>query len=440
MKKIFILSSLFLVLIIIGCSSDPVGLDTNKDSGKILLKIDKQNAPESVVFVKAYLTRENHQPITGALNLQSDSTADILLDNIDAGEWHLKVDAEDDSGLVLYTGETEVQIFAGFTSQVYLTLNPTGSGTGSIYISVSWGVSGNHNWIDFIGNPGLTKLNNFYDQNGISHPVILYDSGVYKIWFNTMAADGKSYTFYATSPDGKVWTRFNNNPVLQPGQSNAWDNGGTTATSVVKVDNIYKMYYTGYSTYTNKYNIGLATSTDGINWIKNVNPVLTGNTNGWDYQISSGDVVLVQNVYFLYYHASSYSSNEYKICVATSNDGVNFIKYLDNPVLVKTQSWEENGIARPSVIYDESQFKMVYMNTSGSDMSLGMATSIDGKTWTKLDSNPIFGCPMTSNGWASAYVAYPCLRKIGNEYRIYYSGSNIFNQHYGKIGFVSKFQ
>ncbi len=55
--------------------------------------------------------------------------------------WHLKVDAEDDSGLVLYTGETEVQIFAGFTSQVYLTLQPTGSGTGSIYINVTWGVS-----------------------------------------------------------------------------------------------------------------------------------------------------------------------------------------------------------------------------------------------------------------------------------------------------------
>ena len=65
MKKIFILSSLFLVLIIIGCSSDPVGSDNPKDSGKILLKIDKQNAPESVVFVKAYLTRENHQTLTG---------------------------------------------------------------------------------------------------------------------------------------------------------------------------------------------------------------------------------------------------------------------------------------------------------------------------------------------------------------------------------------
>ena len=86
MKKIFVLFSLFLIILIIGCTSDPIGLNNITESGKILLKIDKQNAPESVVFVKAYLTRENHQPITGTLNLQSDSTADVLLENIDAGE------------------------------------------------------------------------------------------------------------------------------------------------------------------------------------------------------------------------------------------------------------------------------------------------------------------------------------------------------------------
>ncbi|MEO8233558.1 MAG: hypothetical protein ABI638_14855 [Ignavibacteriota bacterium] len=404
------------------------------------MKIDKQNAPLSVVFVKAYLTRENYQPITGLLNLQSDSTADLLLDNINAGEWHLKVDAEDDSGLVLYTGETDVQIFAGFTSQVYLTLSPTGSGTGSIYISVNWGVPINNSWVDYLQNPVLTKLNNFYDQNGISHPVVLYDSGNFKMWFNNMAGDGKHYTFYATSYDGKVWSRYNSNPVLQPGISNSWDNGGTTATCVIKDNNNYKLYYTGYSDYTGKYNIGLATSTDGINWTKNPGPILSGSSSNWDYQVSSGDVVLVNGVYYLYYHASEYGSNSQKICLATSTDGINFTKYFNNPILVQTQSWEEFGIARPSVIYDDAQFKMVYMNTSGSNMSLGMATSTDGKIWTKLAANPIFGCPMTSNGWASAYVAYPCFRKIGNEYRIYYSGSNVFDQRYGKIGFVSKFK
>ena len=121
MKSLLFPSIILFVFLFTFCSDNLVQADKTKE-GKILLKIDKQNAPESVVFVKAYLTRENFEPITGTLNLLSDSTADILLDEIDAGTWHLKVDAEDDSGLVLYNGESDVQIFAGFTTQVYLNI------------------------------------------------------------------------------------------------------------------------------------------------------------------------------------------------------------------------------------------------------------------------------------------------------------------------------
>ncbi len=126
---------------------------------------------------KSLSNQKNHQPITGNLNLPSDSTADLLLENIDAGEWQLKVDAEDDSGLVLYTGETEVQIFAGFTSQVYLTLNPTGSGTGSIYINVTWGGPTNLTWVDYHNNPLISKSGNYYDNMAVAQPVVLFDGG-----------------------------------------------------------------------------------------------------------------------------------------------------------------------------------------------------------------------------------------------------------------------
>lgn len=122
---------------LVGCSNEIT--TPSNSNGKLLLKIDKINAPSDVSFVKAYLTRENLPPIVGILNLVSDSTADILLDQINAGKWHLKVDSENDSGIVLYSGETDVEVFAGFTSQVYLTLQPTGAGVGSIYIHVNGG-------------------------------------------------------------------------------------------------------------------------------------------------------------------------------------------------------------------------------------------------------------------------------------------------------------
>jgi len=103
MKKLFAFFALFVFVLIVSCTNEITSPPT-ANSGKLLLKIDKQNAPENVVYVKAYLTRENFEPISGTLNLISDSTADILLNEIYAGTWHLKVDAEDDSGLVLYTG------------------------------------------------------------------------------------------------------------------------------------------------------------------------------------------------------------------------------------------------------------------------------------------------------------------------------------------------
>ena len=142
------------------------------------------------MYVKAYLTRENFEPITGTLNLLSDSTADLLLNEIDAGTWHLKVDAEDDSGLVLYTGETDVQILAGFTSQVYLTLQPTGSGTGSIYIICYLGCSRLiYSWIDYQNNPLLESSGNYYDYYGVAQPVIMYDEGIYKMWYHGLGYD-----------------------------------------------------------------------------------------------------------------------------------------------------------------------------------------------------------------------------------------------------------
>lgn len=134
-KKLLVLS----VILFLSFSCTQEITNPSAENGKLVLKIDERNAPSSLAVVKAYLTRENFQPIYGGLNFLSDSTSEILLDQIDAGEWHLKVDTENDRGLVLYTGETDVEVFAGFTSQVYLTLQPTGSGVGGIYIHVTWG-------------------------------------------------------------------------------------------------------------------------------------------------------------------------------------------------------------------------------------------------------------------------------------------------------------
>ncbi len=85
MKNLF-LSFLSFLVFLIGCSNEITTPSTS--SGKLLLKIDKLNAPSDVTFVKAYLTRENLPPLAGFTKLLSDSTAELLLDQVDAGNGH----------------------------------------------------------------------------------------------------------------------------------------------------------------------------------------------------------------------------------------------------------------------------------------------------------------------------------------------------------------
>jgi len=426
---LFVLSSVFLFF---SCSNE-ITSPAKENSGKLLLKIDKQNAPESVVYVKAYLTRENFDPISGTLNLLSDSTADLLLNEIDAGIWHLKVDAEDDSGLVLYTGETDVQVFAGFTSQVYLTLQPTGSGKGSIYINVTWGVPQNQTWIDYIYNPIITSSNSYYDSYGVTQPQIIVENGLYKMYYFGIVSGAHKYVLYAESSDGLSWNKPFQYPILNPGESGSWDSWAVHPGAVFKDDdNIYKMYYYGYSNQYDQWHIGLATSADGVNWIKYPQPILYA-TSGWEYQIGSSSIIKKDGVYYLYYFGR-YAPN-YRIGVATSTDGINFTKYPGNPILSNTISWEEAGVIYPSVILENSVFKMIYTNSTGT--GFGIAASTDGLNWIKSSSNPFFTNENTSNNWAKGKIAFPHWLKLPNETRIYYSGVAI-NSDEHRIGVMKK--
>ncbi|MCW9065077.1 MAG: LamG domain-containing protein [Ignavibacteriaceae bacterium] len=174
MKSLSLIGSFIVVFFLIECTSnEPTSPNiTDQNSGKLFLQIDKENAPESVVWLEAFLTRQGFDSVSGEMNLLSDSTADILLENIQAGEWHLKVDASDSASVVLYTGETDIQIFAGFTTQVNLVLEPTGAGTGNVYIWVTWGTgtpSAFGKAIDFDGSGDYANTFNnpyFPTENG----------------------------------------------------------------------------------------------------------------------------------------------------------------------------------------------------------------------------------------------------------------------------------
>ena len=211
MKKLLYFFAIISSLLIIQCSND-VPNSANQDNlelGKVSLRIDKQNAPDGVVLVEACLTREGQDSLFGALNILSSNSADISFDDVAVGDWHLEVNAKDNNGVILYSGETDLTVQAGILTQVNLVLTPTGQGTGSIYIFVSWGQA-NNSWIDYYNNPVLGSQNTYYDMYGVYQPTLIRENNLYRLWYVGDAGTAIKHVLYAESTNGidSVSTRY----------------------------------------------------------------------------------------------------------------------------------------------------------------------------------------------------------------------------------------
>ena len=418
MKKFILTIGILFSLFFNSCTNNTPVAPQDSQQGGISLNIDRVHKPDNVVSVTAYLTRENFDTLSGSLNLLSDTTADITFNDVAAGGWHLKVDAADEQNTVVYTGESDVNILADVTTPVYLTLEPTGNGYGNIYIFVNWGVPQNTGWIDYQYNPIISQPIIPDYPNAITQPKILYENGIYKMWMTSLYNSAVSNIWYAVSTDGINWQLGHNGPVFTPSNTYTWDSHTVCGSVVLKDENEYKMYYTGFADEYGAWHVGLATSVDGINWVRLPNPVVYADPV--EQKIIVGDVIKINGTYYLYYSVRQYPY--YDIRVATSQDGVNFTKPGNNPLLIPVENWEGTGIFSPSVIFENGQFKMVYVSVSQAGTDLGMAYSADGINWTKDPGNPFFDIDEVHNDWC-ARITYPFIRKINGQYRIYYTGN-----------------
>jgi len=79
------------------------------------------------------------------------------------------------------------------------------------------------------------------------------------------------YVYYAFSEDGLSWEKYGETPVLFPDSTYSWDSYHVSSGPVIKENGIYKMYYSGWNDQYGDWPVGLATSEDGINWTRYAN-------------------------------------------------------------------------------------------------------------------------------------------------------------------------
>jgi len=276
-------------------------------------------------------------------------------------------------------------------------------------------------WQRHQGNPVLTATQGWESGFGVIGPRILKVGNVYKMWYTGLGTHRQ--IGLATSTDGISWTKPNPNPVLPNGQPGAFDADHVDYASVLFYNNKYWMWYTGYQNGVQK--IGLATSPDGVNWTRHSgNPVLTaGESAAWDAQSVFAPFVIFDGKSFkMWYHGRGRYVQA--AGYAESADGINWTKHPTNPVLPPIpNSWESYTIGVNTVVFANGIYQLWYGGNDGTVTRLGYAISADGKTWERYGSNPIFQAG-ASGAWDSATLGGFCVLRESNAYKMWYSGNN----------------
>jgi predicted GH43/DUF377 family glycosyl hydrolase len=265
------------------------------------------------------------------------------------------------------------------------------------------------------------------DNDGVSDPAVVKTAAGYVMFYAGVAEDGSGPAiFRLTSADGVAWTRpadaAQHVPVLE-GTPGGFDENGVFGPDVVydATDTAapYKMWFSGRGDTFDQ--IGYATSTDGIAWVKRAQPVVAVGLPGSQDSFSAAHptVLFDSGLWKMWYEGDD--SSKKSIAYATSTDGIAWSKA--GAVIESGSGNVEFGVFAPTVWKDGATFRMLVggrKETSGElQTKLINYSSTDGIVWTagSIALN-------TGNGFAASNLSSPeVLPEGGNAIKLYYSGN-----------------
>ncbi len=247
---------------------------------------------------------------------------------------------------------------------------------------------------------------------GVVHPHAIfnpYDPKHYWLFYTPYPPDEAELPYLVRSYNGVDFDDHGvNNPLISRGKKLEWDDHHLADEDVIYTGNVWIMFFAGatYRNHTKIVNVGIALSSNGMNWMKYIrNPVITHGDEWWEkgtgklIEVSCPTVILLNGKLYVYY-ATLANDGKYYISLAISKDHYNFIKM--GPVIKPKYYWERNGINHPHISLVGDKLLMLYIGDDGKQKHLGLAYAyIDNPTRfykldkpllraSKLFSNPLF--------------------------------------------------
>jgi len=209
----------------------------------------------------------------------------------------------------------------------------------------------------------------------VNRPVVVKRGDAYHMWY-TGQAKGHSWIGYATSADGKTWTRNSDKPVLSPDQP--WEKVAVMCPHVLWDDeaSVYRMWYSGGEQYEPDA-IGYALSTDGKTWKRGgLEPIFRADPeNPWEsHKVTACQVVRHGDWHYMFYIGFR-DIDHGQIGLARSKDGVTqWQRHPANPIIrPSADGWDRDAVYKPFAIFDGQRWLLWYNGRRGGVEQIGLA-------------------------------------------------------------------
>ena len=214
------------------------------------------------------------------------------------------------------------------------------------------------------------------------------------------------------------WQRDADGPIISLGEKGQFDDTHIFSPMVAFEDNRFQLWYCGSTSSVAQrvFQLGMATSQDGINFEKHQNNPVYSFGNGKNSILTpsllrTGDgSTLRENGKLRMWFSSTLFEDEsglHTLHESTSDDGIHWSE--------PSKSLLENVYA-PTVIKDGMYYRMWYTDVSKEPWIIRHAQSQDGLTW-RVTPEP---CLVIDQDWEKGRLFYPTVLKIDGIYLMWY--------------------
>ena len=213
-------------------------------------------------------------------------------------------------------------------------------------------------------------------EDAINRNCVLKTGERYQMWY-TGQARGHSFIGYAESDDGLTFHRVGTEPVLFP--ERPWEGASVMNPCVLFENGVYRMWYSAGETYEPNV-LAYAESSDGIHWRKSpINPIFVcAPQNSYERERIGGCQVLAHaELGYLLFYIGYRDIHTACICCARSDNGVTqFRRCKQNPLVAPTpDTWDADSCYKPSALFDtlRNEWRIWYNGRHGGMEYIGLA-------------------------------------------------------------------